>query len=211
MEIIKINIANKRPTVDGRPVIVCHNNYQIQFTFDEEWDEAAEKTARFIWRRDGKLRHQDVPITDNTVEIPILSKVHCVHVGVYTTDMHTTTPAKIECEYSVLCHSGETSPGLPPNNTGSDGFSPIAKVTQTADGATIEITDKDGTTTAVITNGKNGKDGYTPVKGVDYFDGKDGENGYTPIKGTDYYTEADKAEMVQAVLEALPVAEEVGF
>ena len=32
--------------------------------------------------------------------------------------------------------------------------------------------------------GLPGKDGYTPVKGVDYFDGKDG---YTPIKGIDYF------------------------
>lgn len=44
----------------------------------------------------------------------------------------------------------------------------------------------------------NGKDGNTPVKGVDYFDGKDGKtpqkgvdyfdgrDGYTPIKGVDY-------------------------
>lgn len=181
MEIIKINIANKRPTVDGSPVIVCNNKYKIQFAFDEEWGDATELKARFIWRRAGKLLHQDIPITDNTVEIPVLSKVHCVHVGVHANELHTTTTAKIECEYSVLCHSGETSPGLPPNNTGSDGFSPIAEVTQTADGATIKITDKDGTTTATIANGK------------------------TPKKGTDYYTEADKAEMVQAVLEALPV------
>lgn len=35
-------------------------------------------------------------------------------------------------------------------------------------------------------DGKNGKDGYTPVKGVDYFDGKDGAAGYTPVKGVDY-------------------------
>lgn len=47
-------------------------------------------------------------------------------------------------------------------------------------------------------DGTNGIDGYTPVKGVDYFDGKDGANGKdgadgkTPVKGTDYYTEADK-------------------
>ena len=34
--------------------------------------------------------------------------------------------------------------------------------------------------------------------------GKDGEDGYTPVKGTDYYTEADKTEMVSAVLSALP-------
>ena len=51
----------------------------------------------------------------------------------------------------------------------------------------------------------DGKDGYTPVKGVDYFDGKDGEDGYTPVKGTDYFTEADMAEMVSAVIDALPV------
>lgn len=41
--------------------------------------------------------------------------------------------------------------------------------------------------------------------------GKDGTNGYTPIRGTDYYTEADKQEMVNLVLEALPSAEEVSF
>lgn len=35
--------------------------------------------------------------------------------------------------------------------------------------------------------GKDGKDGFTPVKGVDYFDGKDGKDGYTPVKGVDYF------------------------
>ena len=33
-------------------------------------------------------------------------------------------------------------------------------------------------------DGKDGEDGKTPVKGVDYFDGKDG---YTPVKGKDYF------------------------
>ena len=64
-------------------------------------------------------------------------------------------------------------------------------------------------------DGADGKDGYTPVKGVDYFDGKDGidgkdgtdgkdgangKDGKTPVKGTDYFTEAEQAEMVNAVL-----------
>ncbi|MBO7251795.1 MAG: hypothetical protein J6V25_04120 [Oscillospiraceae bacterium] len=35
----------------------------------------------------------------------------------------------------------------------------------------------------------------------------DGEPGYTPQKGIDYYTEADKAEIIAAVLAALPAAE----
>lgn len=42
---------------------------------------------------------------------------------------------------------------------GADGFSPIAKVTQTDTGAVVTITDKSGTTTATIVNGKDGADG----------------------------------------------------
>ena len=34
--------------------------------------------------------------------------------------------------------------------------------------------------------------------------GEDGEPGRTPVKGTDYYTEAEKSEMVQEVLAAMP-------
>lgn len=43
-------------------------------------------------------------------------------------------------------------------------------------------------------DGQNGKDGYTPIKGVDYFDGKDGKDGadgYTPQKGIDYFDGKD--------------------
>ena len=63
--------------------------------------------------------------------------------------------------------------------------------------------------------GPKGQDGYTPVKGVDYFDGqpgKDGVNGkdgYTPVKGVDYFdgedgkdyvlTDADKQEIAGMV------------
>ena len=54
--------------------------------------------------------------------------------------------------------------------------------------------------------GEKGADGYTPIKGVDYFDGVDGINGsdgYTPIKGVDYYTEEDKAEYSQYIANEL--------
>lgn len=42
---------------------------------------------------------------------------------------------------------------------GADGFSPVANVTQTASGATITITDANGTTTASIANGEKGDTG----------------------------------------------------
>ena len=36
-------------------------------------------------------------------------------------------------------------------------------------------------------------------------DGRDGKDGKTPVKGVDYYTDADKSDMVAAVIAALPV------
>lgn len=50
--------------------------------------------------------------------------------------------------------------------SGADGFSPIAKVTQTSTGATITITDKDGTTSATVSNGKDGAKGDTGDPGA---------------------------------------------
>lgn len=69
-------------------------------------------------------------------------------------------------------------------NLEMDAVSPVATVEQTAEGAVISITDAGGTTTATLTNGKDG---------------------YTPVRGQDYYTEADKAEVAALVLNALPV------
>lgn len=43
--------------------------------------------------------------------------------------------------------------------------------------------------------GPVGPSGYTPQKGVDYFDGAPGKNGYTPQKGVDYWTKDDKEEI----------------
>lgn len=68
--------------------------------------------------------------------------------------------------------------------------------------------------------GTPGKDGYTPQKGIDYFDGQPGKDGVdgtngvdgkTPVKGEDYFTEADKQELVNLVLAELPSAEGVGY
>lgn len=101
---------------------------------------------------------------------------------------------------------------------GSDGVgikSVVQTTTSSLDGGSnvITVTKTDDTTsTFTVKNGRegsDGKDGYTPIKGVDYFDGKDGSDGRdgadgkTPVKGVDYYTEADKAEIVAAVIESL--------
>ena len=66
-------------------------------------------------------------------------------------------------------------------------------------------------------DGAKGADGYTPVKGVDYFDGapgKDGEKGEQGIQGPQgepgkdgenyILTEEDKQEIVNLVIAAMP-------
>ena len=59
-------------------------------------------------------------------------------------------------------------------------------------------------------NGKDGKDGYTPIKGVDYFDGQPGKDGADGKDGEDYVlTNEDKseiAEMAAALVDAVLLA-----
>lgn len=78
---------------------------------------------------------------------------------------------------------------------GKDGVSPTAKVVEDADGATFIVKDAFGETRAKL---KNGKDGYIPVKGVDYKDGtpgspgKDGKDGFTPTVQLERVTDGVK-------------------
>lgn len=68
---------------------------------------------------------------------------------------------------------------------GQDGFSPSASVAETATGATIAITDKTGTTTAEIKNGKDGAPGKDGTNGKDGAPGADGAPGTPGANGTD--------------------------
>ena len=77
---------------------------------------------------------------------------------------------------------------------GADGYSPTASVEQSTDGAKITITDKSGTTEAVVKNGKdgaNGRDGADGQPGRDGTDGapgRDGVDGQPGKDGTDGIT-----------------------
>lgn len=105
---------------------------------------------------------------------------------------------------------------------GKDGIDGVS-VTHTWNGTTLIVTSKSGTSSADLKGetgaaGADGNDGVsvthswngttlnvtsasgttsTDLKGED---GKPGADGHTPVKGTDYFTEADKAEMVSAVI-----------
>ena len=67
---------------------------------------------------------------------------------------------------------------------GNDGYSPTATVKQTANGVTISITDKNGTTTADVLNGSKGDKGDKGDKGETGEQGPQGEKGETGEAGT---------------------------
>jgi len=69
--------------------------------------------------------------------------------------------------------------------------------------------------------GPKGRDGKTPVKGVDYYtddeidkiaddifsrvrEPQDGKDGYTPIKGVDYYTDQEIKSMIEYIVKVIP-------
>ena len=57
--------------------------------------------------------------------------------------------------------------------------------------------------------GEKGADGAQGPEGPQGPVGPAGADGYTPVRGTDYWTEADKQEIVEAVLASLKKGEAV--
>lgn len=62
-----------------------------------------------------------------------------------------------------------------------------------------------------ITLSNNTAYSFAIAKPVNGAAGKDGEDGHTPEKGVDYYTEEDKSEIVSDVLNSLPYGDEVSY
>ena len=129
---------------------------------------------------DGKKLFNSCRIIDNVIQYDL-------------TKQTTVVPGIVKCEIRLYGADNEliTSPR----------FNIIVEDTLYTDGDIIESSPEVEALTSLVTyfndtkyrieNGEfDGKDGYTPQKGVDYFDGKDG---YTPQKGVDYFDGKDGA------------------
>jgi len=114
MKNINITVENKRATVVGSPVIICGNSdYTVTFAFDSDWNVTGVRTARFVYVKDGKVQHEDVVFSGNTVAVPILSGIDSVKIGVFAGELRTTTPAVVRCGASILCGSGKVHEPTP--------------------------------------------------------------------------------------------------
>ena len=75
------------------------------------------------------------------------------------TELTATTEANAQRAEDAAERAEQAAEGGGGSGGGEDGFSPIATVEQTENGAVITITDKTGTTTATVTNGATGLQG----------------------------------------------------
>ena len=88
---------------------------------------------------------------------------------------------------------GKDGPKGEPGTPGKDGHSPVVTATKSGKTTTISV---DGAAIATVEDGAKGDPGKT---------------GKTPVRGTDYWTAADKQEIVNSVIAALPDGTEVSY
>lgn len=154
---LDINIAYKIARAAADYKIVCGNSdYTIKFTFDSEWHAHEVKTARFAFTRNGESKHIDVVFTGDVCEMPVLSNITAVEIGVFAGDLQTTTPCILACEKSILCKDGA------PEAPAEDVYNQITELCNEA------VTTAQNVETRANAGEFNGKDGK---------DGKDGEKG----------------------------------
>ena len=176
----KVTVRKKIATADNKEFVCSNSGYSVKFDFDEEWDKFTIKTARFVWN--GK--YEEVVFKGDTCSVPVIDKADSLVVGVYAGDLRTTTPALFKCKRSVLC--SDPYHADPPE----DVYNQLVTICNEAMGVVKDIEDR-------ANSGEfNGKDG------------RDGVDGSTPVKGVDYWTPEDQQSIVNDVLNALPRAEE---
>lgn len=96
---IKIKVE-KKIAINLTPFekIVCGNeDYEIEFEFDEQWEDKTAKIALFAYDENKPPIAQ--PFTGNICTVPPLENTTVCAVGVKTTDgqLKTTTPAYVSC------------------------------------------------------------------------------------------------------------------
>ena len=191
MKVIRIDIDGKQAiNPDKAQKIVCDNtDYVISFSFSLEWEAHEVKTARFVTGSS----FEEVAFTGNECPVPMLSNTTGVKIGVYAGNLQTTTRAFVDCVKSILC--GSATHAEPPKDIYNQIVELCDEAVKTAQSVEQRVNSGE-------LDGKDGEKGDKGDKGAD---------GYTPQKGIDYWTDADKIEIVNDVLAALPDGSEVSY
>ena len=100
-----VKVVDKIASFSG-DALICNNEYDFVFDFDDEWDGHEKKIARFI----SEGIETDVEIKNNTCKSPKFSKTQQASVGVFVEGVIATTEAAIPCKRSILCNGATKEP-----------------------------------------------------------------------------------------------------
>lgn len=182
---LEFNVKNQTiiRTDDFEAVSDSRNYLTAKFTFTEEW--TGEKTAIFGYegRRLWVLLEDDACIVPwEVIKPPFFT------VSVFCGDRITAGTATVEVE-----KSGYTD-GEAPKQPEPDIYTQILKSVMTpyiGENGNWYVWDKEE---------RSYIDSDVKAQGIQ---GEKGEDGYTPVRGTDYWTEADKTELKAYIDEAI--------
>lgn len=204
----RVDGARITPTDDETLVAGAKGAHFAEFDFSGEWNEYVTKKAVF---RNGDVTVEAL-IVNGMCEVPweVLTQSGTLFVGVYGESGNMRRPTLWASPKTV--NEGAVE--------GDEAREPTPDVWQQLLGSVEYLAphiSADGIWcvgdmyTGVPATGPQGKQGEKGDTGAAGKDGKDGADGYTPKKGVDYFTASDKAEMVSAVLAALPDGDEVSY
>ena len=163
-----------------------------RIVFDEFWQDYDKFVVFERTNTCGKAIEIFVDLMDKVITIPheILAESGDFVVGVYGLKDNEVLPT-LYSDKIKIAYGTETS-GTPPTEPTPNPYEQIIAIAKETEQIAQSVRDD-------ADSGKfDGKDGYTPIKGVDYFDGEKGDKG---DKGDTYtLTETDKTDIADIVL-----------
>ena len=208
---IKINTKTRMVTLSKSTIGNDGENLQNNFVFEFD-DDFVNGQARLEYVIDDEKKYVFLDRIDETYTTPVksfLTKEGTIDMQLVIlegTDEENVPIFKSNMFYVYCNHSINAEVEEPEVST--DWFEMAnTKLTQ-ADNLNVSA-NKIANTTIIDVTSKDGSTTTTEV--IDGKDGRDGIDGYTPIRGVDYYTESDKQEIVTNVLNSIPTAEGVGY
>lgn len=232
---IKLTITADETLVRGS-VAVCH----VEFEFDASWDDFPSRTAVFRHSK-GEKREQLLDAAGRCdIPWEVLQECGLLYVGVYGETSASRRPTVWAAPKPIHPGAEPSEPAKEPTLDKWQQIlafldtlvSPTVEVEAIAGGHRITITDVNGQHTFDVmdgTGGGGGSDAVVPhigengnwyvgttdtgvkAQGEKGDPGDPGDPGRTPVRGKDYWTEADRTEMVEEVLAALPNGDEVSY
>jgi hypothetical protein len=189
---IKIEVTGNIARVIEKPKKITSGTVglPVEVSFDSQWD-GLSKTI--VFQAGCVCKVVDVTPTEMVVPWEVLEKPgNWLCIGAYGANKDNTIAIPTTWANVCVINIGTNPDGDPTTDPSLPAWAQMRAEFE-------ELKDLNGIPGPAGPKGDPGKDGYTPVKGVDYFDGDPGKDGYTPVRGTDYWTEEDIAEIKRYV------------